>query len=821
VLGLLVSGFAAPAPPFLRFLGAFSALVWIPGVVLVRDILGLSPRSVFIRYPLYLFAGASAISAATWPLVFAGADFGTYYAAYLWAVAALLVVAVVVSVRRSGSRPSPPKWGAVTALVVLALVAGWQSGVPGVEQDAFDHIGYIRHIESDDTLAPPGVLAPRLDTGTELPPDPRKGTYHDILAAVSSLSGLDPVAMWRYQAVVLFPLAFFAFIGFCREFVAGGWRLTACVILFALSYGGLGYRYPETVAYGQNLAITWYWVLVPLVLRGVGEHRGREAVVLAIVSAGGVLIHFGVALHVLVMGATVLVLAPLLGVGPSARRRVAVVVAAAVVVGAWKVAWAHGQGNALHLHPQGLLYIGDWYVVSPMEVLRQFGMLFLGGLVLVPVLVIFRHRPDARRLLGFSILPLLICFVPGLSTLAIRGGSYMVSRSLLNVPVFPVIVLTVGAMVHGARSRGVAARALAALALMVWGLVFIAPTLRAVSRTLGAPGEASPPILPSPLAEYARRLPAESVILSDTRTAYALSAITPHRYVAVHGQHGNPLDPDALDRLEAVRDVMSPYAASTRALGACARYGVDFVVCNARSGARAGEFLSTWDSSEFPMTIARLDAFAGRFRRVYEGDDFVVFLHDPVGSGQTYWGAQTPPFLDAAPVAMEDCVVTAPGGAFRITAVGLDTGQALPGERLAVALEYEKGDQEPFGIPFVIHLRLDHDRVGAWTDFPGAKHLRRAYERRRGVTLRYTVAHQPFDGRFGVDLWPIGRPFYESVALDLPATLDPGEYTVRVSIERASLLPNFSLRDLLFNRDRLDGKACATLRVTRQRVRER
>ncbi|HER19483.1 MAG TPA: hypothetical protein ENO14_00375, partial [Chromatiales bacterium] len=88
VLGLLVSGFAAPAPPLLRFLGAFSVLVWIPGVALVRDLLGLFPRSVFVRYPLYLLAGASAVSCATWPLVVAGIGFDAYRVAYLWVVAA-------------------------------------------------------------------------------------------------------------------------------------------------------------------------------------------------------------------------------------------------------------------------------------------------------------------------------------------------------------------------------------------------------------------------------------------------------------------------------------------------------------------------------------------------------------------------------------------------------------------------------------------------------------------------------------------------------------------------------------------------------------
>jgi hypothetical protein len=35
-----------------------------------------------------------------------------------------------------------------------------------------------------------------------------------------------------------------------------------------------------------------------------------------------------------------------------------------------------------------------------------------------------------------------------------------------------------------------------------------------------------------------------------------------------------------------------------------------------------------------------------------------------------------------------------------------------------------------------------------------------------------------------------------------------------VKVSRRTLLPNFALRDVLFNRDHYSGEACATLRVS-------
>jgi hypothetical protein len=311
------------------------------------------------------------------------------------------------------------------------------------------------------------------------------------------------------------------------------------------------------------------------------------------------------------------------------------------------------------------------------------------------------------------------------------------------------------------------------------------------------------------------------VILSDPKTSYELSAISGHRFVAVHGQHGNPYDAHALDRFEAVRDVLSPYAVSRAALGACDRYAVDFVVVNAGRRSSAAEFLSLWDSANYDSVVGKLGAIAGRFRDVYRGPSFVVFLYDPVGVGGTAWGAPATPaeFESAEPGVA--CRAVAPGDAFTVETVAVVPDTVLPGESVRVTLGYTKSDRGRFGLPYSVSVRLDHDRVELGRGVSGWKFVRRSVERGKGVRLRYTLMHRPFAGLYDVDLWPIGVMFYESFTMTLPNDLAAGSYAVRIAIQRDALLPNFTLSDLLFNRDRLTGESCGRLEVTRQRTRSR
>jgi len=503
-------------------------------------------------------------------------------------------------------------------------------------------------------------------------------------------------------------------------------------------------------------------------------------------------------------------------------RAVAALALSVLVAAAWKMAWlGGGSGNLIHAHPQGLLYLTPrWFVVSPFEVLRQHGLVFLGGLVITPLLALHARRSrEAARELAFAVIPLVLCFVPFVATPLVDAASYMVSRTLLCVAVFPMIVTAFACTASWARCRAWWARVVAAVVLSAWALVFVAPTARALARSLSTPAGMRTKTLADALVAYVRRLPAGSVILSDPRTSYELSALTDQRFVAVAGQHGTPYDARALDRLEAVRDVLSPYTVSRATMAACDRYHVDFVVVNAAQDSRASDFLSVWDAATYGETVRKLQSVAGRFRDVYDGATFAVFLYDPAGEGGSVWGPSATPIEFDTDTPGVPCHVEAPHGVFSIESVSVSPDTVLPGESVRVTLGYDKPDRGAFGLPFTVSIRLDNERVDLGHGFAGLKFVRRYRERRDGALLRYTLMHRPFEGLCDVDLWPIGVPFYESFTMALPAGLAIGAYTVRVAVERDSLLPNFTLADIVYNRDRLTGEACATVYIAAQRSR--
>ncbi len=160
------------------------------------------------------------------------------------------------------------------------------------------------------------------------------------------------------------------------------------------------------------------------------------------------------------------------------------------------------------------------------------------------------------------------------------------------------------------------------------------------------------------------------------------------------------------------------------------------------------------------------------------------------------------------------CNISSPQGDYRITSVALDRDAAAPGGEMAIEVVYEKARASTFGFPHVLHVRFDHDGLGAGRRYPGEKYVRRWRERRTGTTLRIRFDRIAYSGLFPREYWPIGRNFSDRFAVTVPARASEGEYTVEVSLEVETLLPNFTIEDLLFNRDHYSGTRCGMLRVT-------
>jgi len=823
-------------PPLVRFLIAASVVSWIPGATLSRLWLRGVAAGPLEKTVLSFAAGLAAVSLLSWLATLFGLSFDAYAVVIQWLLAAFFTVAAVLAAKTntspdnesivSGEQPlgPPVQRTLVIAAAALAVVCAFDPAQIEYRGDAMDHIGYIRNVQAENSLDPGGVLA--LSGEGVVRSDPRKGTIHAVVALVSRISAVDPAGAWHWLPVLWLPLALLAFSWFCAAFVPRGYLILFCAALFVMFQGGMGFLYGREITNGQNITLVFYWTIVPLCFRYFSTGARNLLAVLVVVCAGGALIHIGLAAHVAVLLGTVLVFHRWLGWNARRVLRLCVYIAAAVVViGLWK--WVHsvGAGNWIHVHPQGLLYVsGRLFVASPFEILRQYGLVFLGGLVIIPFLLLsVRGWRYARLHVSFAAIPYLICFCPRLAPVFFDRAAYMAFRSILNVPVFAAVVAGVYVLTVWARRKGWAARVATAGILLVWSALFLAPSLDAFARSAAAwQADSNHPDLferYDDLIRFLRTRPAESVVLSDPITSYLISAATGQRVVAVPGQHGNPNDLHAFERLSDVRNVLSTHVHHSQTAEACERYGVDYVVVNGRQDPHERDYLADWNPASFYPTVLKLTAMKSHFRPVFEKDDIVVLHYYPGETPSDRWIPQRMP-VDFGFEEMTRCRVEAPDDEFQIVQVDVLPREVLPGETVTMRIGYEKQDVSAYGLPLVVFIRFDHESIASsQKEYLGEKQVRRARERRGGYLLRFRADHRPFGGSIAPDRWPIGVTFYETFPVKLPAALEPGTYTIQFCIARDTLLPNYTLRDFFYNRDHYSGTDCLTLSVSRQVVR--
>jgi hypothetical protein len=160
------------------------------------------------------------------------------------------------------------------------------------------------------------------------------------------------------------------------------------------------------------------------------------------------------------------------------------------------------------------------------------------------------------------------------------------------------------------------------------------------------------------------------------------------------------------------------------------------------------------------------------------------------------------------------CELEAPREAFQVTGMSVYPARVLPGDTVTVTLGYRHDRPSTFSLPLLIHLRFDHETVSSGRRYPLEKHVRRALERRTNSYVRFRADFRPGHGVFDPDLWPIGADLCERFRVAVPPRARMGSYRVEVRVVEDSLLPNFHVADLLFNRDHYSGRACAQLTVS-------
>jgi len=815
-LGLVSAGLLDGLPPVLRVLAVLLALVLVPAHHLLRLTVPAANGAPGGAGALAVVGVLALHALLAQAFAWLGLSLGTYAGFLVWASLAGLLAWMLLAWRKPSTAAGriQPRAG-VVMWALLVLIAVFARPEPGPAQDAFDHIGYLRRAIVSDQMRPGDMLALPIDATANLPPDPRKGALHDLFAAVATVARAEPDVVWGALPIVLFPVAVGAFGAFAAFFVGVGaaWYLT--VALFLLSFAGTVFQFAPSVAYGQHLAVTLYWALACLAL-ATARTDGTRAGTLLVMGAtlGGVFAHAGVALHAVILSLTLGPGARALGLARGPATRTAIIVAAcAIAAAAVRLLAGGGDTNPIHAHAQGLMTVGRLVVASPMEVLREHGLVFLGGLaIILPLALAARARSDVRRIVVFSILPLGLAFIPPVSTALADRVSYMLMRVLLNAPALPAVVLAFVVVLGLLKARRFLTGTVAALALVAWSFVFVLPTARAFVAEARALSRVDTSTVGDDEAlAFARALPSGTVVLTDPATAYRLSAFTSVRLVAVYEQHANPLDPFALDRLRAVRDVISPWADGAAAAAACERYGVDVVLLV--HGSASGGFLSSWRPEQFDAARVRLAAMPASFQPLVDRPDVAAYRFARAVA------PERPGYAVSAPVRVENsplvaCVAATQGtDPFELTGIAIAPEPVFAGDSLVITLGYRRDLPGSFDFPRMVHVRFDHADVSAQPRYPGEKGVRRVRERTSGVFERYRADLEPGHGVYEPDLWPMGVPLRESFRVVLPASLRPGRYRVEVRVAEQSMVPNFALSDLVFNRDHYSGNPCATIEI--------
>lgn len=841
-VGIVASGLLDAFPAFLRFVAVLAVFSYLPGEAVLRRLMPHSPGAPETRLPLAFFLGLSLFAVASWIFAVIGVPFRVYVS-LLEAVAAVVLGAALWPRRAGGgggpNRPPGASRARTTALIIVAVAVScyFIAYPPAIDLrgDSLDHLSYVNRIISQDRLQPTEVLAPPVFADDDAPrSDPRKGMMHPLMAAISNLSSMDPVEMWRMLPAALAPFAVLAFAAFAGALLPSGGMVAGALVLFLLFQGGIGRQFFGVIAYGQHLSLAFFWLLV-VVAMGAAPVAGIGTLLsTGLLCLGGALIHVDVAVHAGLMYAGMLLFHSKLGFSKRGILRVGAAVSVGVAVAAaWKLATS-APPNVMHTHPQGLLYFGDigssFYAVSPIEIIRRYGLVFFAGLFWVPVLPVIIRNPRWARsgwiALALSLPPIAVAFNPLVAPLVYEKGSYLLHRFVLNVPSFSITALVLGAVVLWGRRGRFWGKTAAVLVLIAWARPFSismnAWWLDAKASRSGGYASASATETKDALADVIRLLneniPAGSVVASDPLTSYVLGAFTNARVVAVLHQHGNPGDPYPLERLEAAHAILSPFTGQNRTVYAIRRFGVEYVVVNGAFRSPYHDYLAHWDPAFKQVLEEKFESLSGVFRTIHKTESIAMYRVMGTEFERIAWDPVIP-FTGPVETALDACEGVAAGNV-RVVSVGTDPRVALPGERIGVAAAYRRLPGQTPPLPLLLRIRVeDRDYFEEAARYPGDKYVRRFLERRRGELRRFRIDRTPFAGYFRPEEWPEDRTLYDAFDARLPLGLAEADYRIEAELMEETLLPNFTIGDFLFNEDSYRGEACTNIEVRRHVVR--
>jgi len=665
--------------------------------------------------------------------------------------------------------------------------------------DVYDHAGAAARMAARDR-----IVSHEIGDGSESArPDPRKGTWNSLLAAVVAASGAPALQVWGAATAVATLIGALAFARLSREFLGRAWPLGALFLLTAHE-GGPGGAWFARAAYPGIVGGFLYAGFLAETLASVRGDRSARATSL-LLAATLPLVHLMAGMFgIIALGALACVLwfgRRALPESNRAAAHLAFCALAITAVCAWRAAGSGASRNPVQDELQGVLFLSPGiFIAEPRTLFERLGAVGLCG---VGAALLLASSGRTRRDLGSAWLVALtaaaaVLLSPLCATLIGTHLSYLLRRipqlALLPLAAAAGVSVAWGALRGGAGWGRVAAGG--AIALLVSPLApggVSATRLLERSPSAAVEDEARESEWTRDLDAVAARLPAGARVAADPITSYVLYARSLASPAALPDQHAAPTDSGATGRLAALARALSPWSTPDERRESLAILDATHLLVNVGCGGTVATF-------GYPVTEANarrlLDCLApqrSEYRLIASSGALSLFEIPPVSEVPEI-GATAPenPHLVAASTGV--AARREPTSA-RLALVDprLEQTAAAPGDLITVACRLERGAEPPPLGDYLAYLSITSEERRA-----NGGRFAKITRGRRGRAVFERMITQ---GEYPVLLWRAGETIADRYFIRIPRGFEAGRYVVEMDIQRVPFFQNRTLAGLLGDRD--------------------
>ncbi len=706
--------------------------------------------------------------------------------------------------------PAGHRFGLIALALLAFLLMLHGGGSLGPIHDSLDFVAFVNESLQTGELAPD---SPIYKASPDLPPDPRRGSFHSQIAAICQLTGTRPTDAWHWLPSLLVPLAVLGIGAMYRPWLGSGVAWLATALFIATTFftrdhfiQNLGYAsrfgwicgWAALLALGQGLALRararwsesnallFLAAASPAILMFVHLLSGFQ-VLLALCCAGGAVwtwkrsdfeAHRSV--WFVLIGGTVL-MAPVV---------------------AWRIAQGTSVDNLLFDHLYGVVLVADgWPILHPDYLTDRFGIAGIIGAILALFLLVGSRRNRIHGFLFFSTaVPLLILFFPPIVRFVVASHAHsMLFRVILTIPFSGTLAWCVTAALKSLRKRRPwkPAPAIVVLLAIAIGLIAQGATTRSEwavperKRQTYRENEA----LVGALQFLEQNYSTVQTVLSDPITSYAIPAYTRHDAVAPLHQHSSPFDPTVPERIRDVQEVLNGRIGLKRTLRILRRYDVDLILLNQSWSRYQSDYYVFISPLAYPEQKVKFGGAPDLFRPVYDRNGVLIYsVHD---TDSTIRFAADPP--NRASIPDPGGVALLSAGPVELLEIRPDPTPHRQGDPIRFDLIWRR-TTVPYTLPVICEIKLQHEDLPRGYNTPIVGLFTRWWdEHRDGTRLRFGRPFRPLATFYPDFLWLPGETYKDEYWEHIPPNARPGGYVVWVRLGIEPYAPVDELREVTSN----------------------